>query len=92
MVSDHFIPLESGGSVLLDEVLGGIGEVFPGDSTGDPMEEVPEKRPQSRSRNDEHLRGLSEEEFSVCLTRWAWPWIFKLFTWSSHSGQEPPQR
>ena len=63
MVSDHFIPLESGGSVLLDEVLGGIGEVFPGDSAGDPMEEVPEKRPQSRSRNDEHLRGLSEEEF-----------------------------
>ena len=59
MVSDHFIPLESGGSVLLDEVLGGIAEVFPGDSAGDPMEEVPEKRPQSRSRNDEHLRGLS---------------------------------
>ena len=58
-----FSPLDSGGPGLLDEVLGGIGDVFPGDSAGDPMEEIPDKRMPSRTRNDECLRGLSEEEF-----------------------------
>ena len=63
VVSDHFSRLDSGGPGLLDEVLGGIGDVFPGDSAGDPMEEIPDKRMPSRTRNDECLWGLSEEEF-----------------------------
>ena len=63
LVSDHFIPLASGGPGRLEDVLGGIGEVFPGDSAGDPMEEVPEKRVHNRLKSEECLRGLSEEEF-----------------------------
>ena len=62
-VPDHIVPLVMGGHGEQDDALGGIGNVFPGDALGDPMEEVPEPRGVRKQHEGDHLRGLSEEEF-----------------------------
>ncbi|CAE7828798.1 RE1 [Symbiodinium sp. CCMP2592] len=59
---DHFTPLELGGHEVPDDFGYGVGNVFPEDALGDPMEEVTERRG-ARKLPEEECRGLSEEEF-----------------------------